>query len=53
MEFEVRGDEGRGEFRVSSGAGASAPDGRGDVVKFFAVLDVGEWLVGGCERWRG
>ena len=53
VEFEVRGDEGRGEFRIGSGAGTGTPDGRGDVMEFFAVLDIGEWLVAGCERCRG
>jgi len=38
VEFEVGGGEGGGELGVGGGTGASAPDGRGDVVEFFAVL---------------
>ena len=38
MEFEVGGDEGGSEFGVGGCAGASAPNLRGDVVEFFAVL---------------
>jgi len=40
MQLEVGGDEGGGEFCVGSCAGAGAPDGRGDVVQFFAVLPI-------------
>ena len=47
VQFEVGGDERGGEFRVGGGAGAGAPDLRGDVVKFLAVLVVERrWLVG-------
>lgn len=38
MQFEIRGDDGSGEFRVRGGTGAGAPDVRGDVVEFLAVL---------------
>ena len=38
MEFEVRGDEGGGEFGVGRCTGTGAEDRRGDVVEFFAVL---------------
>jgi hypothetical protein len=47
VEFEVGGDEGGGEFGVGCGSGAGAPDTRGDVVEFFAVLGR---LVGGAGR---
>jgi hypothetical protein len=42
VEFEVRGDEGSGEFSVSGCAGAGAEDRRGDVMELFAVL-MKEW----------
>ena len=38
VQFEVRGDEGGGEFGIGSGAGAGAPDLGGDVVELFTVL---------------
>ena len=38
VQFEVRGNERGGEFGVGGGAGAGAPDERGDVVEFLAVL---------------
>ena len=40
VEFEVGGDEGGGEFGIGGGAGARAPDLGGDVVEFFAVLEI-------------
>jgi hypothetical protein len=54
VEFEVRGDEGGGEFGVGRCAGAGAEDRRRDVVEFFTVL-MKEWefsfsLCGGRER---
>lgn len=39
MEFQVRGDDGGGEFGVGGGAGARAPYLRGDVVKLLAILE--------------
>ena len=42
VEFEVRGDEGGGEFGVGRCTSAGAEDRRGDVVEFFAVL-MKEW----------
>ena len=39
VQFEVRGNEGGGEFGVGCCAGARAPDLGGDVVEFFAVLE--------------
>jgi hypothetical protein len=38
VKFDIGGDEGGGEFGISSCAGTSAPYLRGDVVQFFAVL---------------
>ena len=38
VQFEVRGDEGGGEFGICCCSGSSAPDLRGDVVEFLAVL---------------
>ena len=38
VQFEVRGDEGGGEFGVSGCAGAGTPYLGGDVVEFFTVL---------------
>jgi len=38
VQFEIRGDEGGGEFGVSGCAGAGTPDFGRDVVEFFAVL---------------
>ena len=38
VQFEVRGDEGGGEFGVGGGAGAGTPYLGGDVVKFLAIL---------------
>lgn len=38
MEFQVRGDDGGGEFGVGGGAGSRAPYLRSDVVKFLAIL---------------
>jgi hypothetical protein len=38
VQFEVRGDDGRGELCVCGGTGTSAPNVRGDVVEFLAVL---------------
>lgn len=49
VQFEVGGDERGGEFGVGCSAGAGAPDRGGDVVQFFAVL---EMLVG-CSMVRG
>lgn len=41
VEFQVRGDQGGREFSVSGCAGAGAPDLRGDIVQFLAVLRKG------------
>ena len=49
VQLQVRGDERGGEFRVGGRAGACAPDLRGDVVEFFAVL-LGEKRWGGLVR---
>lgn len=38
VQLELGGDQGRGEFGVGGGAGASAPDVGGDEVQLFAVL---------------
>lgn len=38
VEFQVRGDDGGGEFRVGGGASARAPYLRSDVVKLLAIL---------------
>lgn len=38
VQLDVGGDEGSREFGVCGGAGAGAPDLRGDVVELFAVL---------------
>ena len=55
VKFEVRGDEGGGEFGVGGCAGAGAEDRRGDVVELFAVL-VKEWefsfSLGGGRGWN-
>ena len=40
MEFEIRRDEGGGEFGVCGGTGAGAPDGGRDEVKLFAILQL-------------
>ena len=40
VQFEVGGDERCGEFGVGGGAGAGAPDSGGEVVEFFAVLEI-------------
>ena len=47
MQLQVRGDDRGRELGVGCGAGAGAPDLRGDVVEFFAVLGVAEteWSV--------
>jgi hypothetical protein len=45
VQFDVGGDEGGGEFGVGCCAGAGAPDLRGDVVEFFAVLQIHGMLV--------
>ena len=39
VKFKVGGDEGGGELRVGCCTSACAPNGRGDVVEFFAVLE--------------
>lgn len=46
VQLELRGDQGRGEFRVGGGAGTGAPDVGGDEVELFAVL-VGDDGTGG------
>ena len=38
VQFEVRGDDGRGELGVCGGTGTGAPNVGGYVVKFLAVL---------------
>jgi hypothetical protein len=38
MEFEVGGDDGGGEFGISSCSSAGAPYLRGNVMEFLAVL---------------
>lgn len=40
VQFDVGADQRRGEFGIGCCAGASAPDLRGNVVDFFAVLFV-------------
>ena len=40
MQLDVGADQRRGEFGIGCCAGASAPDLRGNVVDFFAVLFV-------------
>lgn len=45
VQFEIGADEGGGEFGVCCCSSAGAPDFRGDVVKFFAVLNLIEWLI--------
>jgi hypothetical protein len=55
VEFEVRGDEGSGEFGVGGCAGAGAEDRRGDVVELFAVLMKEcefSFLLGGGRGWN-
>ena len=46
MQLEVGGDKGGGEFGVGGGAGAGAPELRGNVVKLFTVF-VGDDGAGG------
>jgi hypothetical protein len=43
VQFEVRGDDGRGELGVCGRAGAGAPDVGGDVVELLAVLGLSAW----------
>lgn len=47
MEFELRGDEGGGEFGVGGSIGVGVLDLRSDEVKFFVVF-VGDDRIGGC-----
>jgi hypothetical protein len=43
VEFQVGGDERGRELGVGGGAGAGAPDLRGDVVELLAVLGWCQW----------
>ena len=47
MQFDVGADQRRGEFGIGCCAGASAPDLRGNVVDFLAVL----FVVTNCISW--
>ena len=57
MQFEVRGDQGGGEFGVGGGAGARAKNVGRDVVDLFAVFVRDDRAAGrtgvGCDLGRG
>ena len=57
VQFEVRGDDGGGELGVGGGTGTRAPDVRGYVVEFLAVLrcmsDQCPWWWLSQRLWRG
>lgn len=50
MQFNVGRDEGGGELGVCSGTSAGAPDLRGDVMQFLAVLSDAESVL---RAWEG
>lgn len=46
MEFELGGDEGGCEFGISGGTSSCAPNLRGNIMKFLAVLVGNNWTAG-------